>query len=59
MKVEEKPPPPQPEPEAEETTARIPWGQRIRGWALQLLAPVVSLLIGGVLAAPVAAEIKP
>jgi ABC-type uncharacterized transport system permease subunit len=45
VKVEEKPPPPPPEPEAEEAAARLPWGQRIRGWSLQLLAPAVSLVI--------------
>jgi hypothetical protein len=33
VKVEEKPPPP--EPEAEEAAARLPWGQRIRGWGLE------------------------
>src|SRR4029453_7838377 len=49
--VEERPPPPPepPEPEAEEAAARLPWGQRIRGWALQLLAPAVSLLIAAVI----------
>jgi ABC-type uncharacterized transport system permease subunit len=51
VKVEEKPPPPPepPEPEAEEATVRLPWGQRLRGWALQLLAPAVSLLIAAVI----------
>jgi ABC-type uncharacterized transport system permease subunit len=47
VKVEEKPPPP--EPEAEEAAARLPWGQRIRGWGLQLLAPAVSLVIAAVI----------
>ena len=48
MKVEEERPPP-PEPEAEEVAAGIPWGQRLRGWALQLLAPAVSLVIAAVI----------
>jgi ABC-type uncharacterized transport system permease subunit len=47
MKVEERPP--QPEPEAEEAAARLPFGQRLRGFALQLLAPAVSLLIAAVI----------
>jgi general nucleoside transport system permease protein len=47
MKVEERPP--QPEPEAEEAVARLPFGQRLRGFALQLLAPAVSLLIAAVI----------
>jgi ABC-type uncharacterized transport system permease subunit len=47
VKVEERPPPP--EPEAEEAAARLPWGQRVRGFALQLLAPAVSLLIAAVI----------
>src|SRR4029453_14223589 len=51
VKVEEKPPPPPepPEPEAEEAAARLPWGQRLRGWGLQLLAPAGSLLIAAVI----------
>ena len=50
MKVEEeRPPPPEPEPQAEEAAARLPWGQRIRGWGLQLLAPVVSLVVAAIL----------
>ena len=49
MKVEEKPPLPPPEPEAEEAAARLPWGQRLRGWGLQLLAPAVSLLIAAII----------
>src|SRR4029453_353925 len=51
VKVEEKPPPPpEPrEPEAEEAAARLPWGQRIRGWGMQLLAPAVSLLVAAVI----------
>ena len=47
MKVEERPPPP--EPEVEEAAARVPWSQRLRGWAIQLLAPAVSLLIAAVI----------
>jgi general nucleoside transport system permease protein len=47
MKVEERPPPP--EPEAEEAAARLPFGQRVRGFAFQLLAPAVSLLIAAVI----------
>jgi ABC-type uncharacterized transport system permease subunit len=47
VKVEERPP--QPEPEAEEAAARLPFGQRLRGFALQLLAPAVSLLIAAVI----------
>ncbi|HXQ57690.1 MAG TPA: ABC transporter permease [Actinomycetes bacterium] len=46
MKVEEERPPP--EPEAEEAATGIPWSQRLRGWALQLLAPAVSLVIAAV-----------
>jgi general nucleoside transport system permease protein len=46
VKVEERPPP---EPEAEEAAARLPFGQRLRGFALQLLAPAVSLLIAAVI----------
>jgi simple sugar transport system permease protein len=46
---EERPPPPEPEPQAEEAAARLPWGQRIRGWGLQLLAPVVSLVIAAII----------
>jgi general nucleoside transport system permease protein len=46
VKVEERPPPP--EPEVEETAVRVPWSQRLRGWALQLLAPAVSILIAAV-----------
>jgi simple sugar transport system permease protein len=51
MQVEEKPPPPPepPEPEVEEAAARLPWGQRLRGWGLQLLAPAVSLLIAAII----------
>jgi ABC-type uncharacterized transport system permease subunit len=49
VKVEEQQPPPPPEPEAEEAAARLPWGQRIRGWGFQLLAPAVSLLIAAVI----------
>jgi ABC-type uncharacterized transport system permease subunit len=45
MKVEERPPP---EPEVEEAAERVPLGQRLRAFALQLLAPVVSLLIAAV-----------
>jgi general nucleoside transport system permease protein len=48
VKVEERPPQP-PEPEAEEAAARLPLGQRIRGFAFQLLAPAVSLLIAAVI----------
>jgi general nucleoside transport system permease protein len=48
VKVEEERPPP-PEPEAEEAAAGIPWSQRLRGWALQLLAPAISLLIAAVI----------
>jgi hypothetical protein len=47
VKVEERPPPP--EPEVEEAALRIPWGQRLRGWAIQLLAPAVSILIAAVI----------
>ncbi|HEY8557811.1 MAG TPA: ABC transporter permease, partial [Actinomycetes bacterium] len=47
MKVEEERPPP--EPEVEEAATGIPWGQRLRGWGLQLLAPAVSLLIAAVI----------
>jgi general nucleoside transport system permease protein len=47
VKVEEERPPP--EPDAEEAIARLPWGQRLRGWALQLLAPAVSLVIAAVI----------
>ena len=50
VKVEEKPPPP-PEPEVEEAALRVPWGQRLRGWAIQLLAPAVSLLLAAVIGA--------
>jgi simple sugar transport system permease protein len=46
VKVEEERPPP--EPEAEEAATGIPWSQRLRGWALQLLAPAVSLVIAAV-----------
>jgi ABC-type uncharacterized transport system permease subunit len=46
MKVEERPPS---EPEVEEAAERVPLGQRLRAFALQLLAPVVSLLIAAVL----------
>ncbi|MGH2815891.1 MAG: hypothetical protein ACRDLC_12145, partial [Actinomycetota bacterium] len=50
MKVEEeRPPPPEPEPEAEEAATGIPWSQRLRGWALQLLAPAISLVIAAVI----------
>ena len=50
MKVEERPTPqPEPGPEVEEAAARVPWGQRLRGWAMQLLAPAVSLLIAAVI----------
>jgi ABC-type uncharacterized transport system permease subunit len=45
VKVEERPPP---EPQVEETAVRVPWGQRLRGWAIQLLAPAVSILIAAV-----------
>jgi ABC-type uncharacterized transport system permease subunit len=45
MKVEERPPP---EPEAEEAAERVPLGQRLRAFAFQLLAPVVSLLVAAV-----------
>jgi general nucleoside transport system permease protein len=45
VKVDERPPP---EPEVEETAVRVPWSQRLRGWALQLLAPAVSILIAAV-----------
>jgi ABC-type uncharacterized transport system permease subunit len=48
MKVEEERPPP-PEPEVEEAATRIPWSQRLQGWALQLLAPAVSLVIAAVI----------
>jgi ABC-type uncharacterized transport system permease subunit len=48
VKVEEERPPP-PEPEAVEAAAGIPWSQRLRGWALQLLAPAISLLIAAVI----------
>jgi simple sugar transport system permease protein len=48
MKVEEDRPPP-PEPEVEEAAARIPWSQRLQGWALQLLAPAVSLVIAAII----------
>jgi general nucleoside transport system permease protein len=47
VKVEERPPPP--EPAAEEAAARLPLGQRVRGFAFQLLAPAVSLLIAAVI----------
>jgi simple sugar transport system permease protein len=51
VKVEEKPPPPPepPEPEVEEAAARIPWGQRLRGWGIKLLAPAVSLLVAAII----------
>ncbi|HEV2872730.1 MAG TPA: hypothetical protein VG409_15085, partial [Actinomycetota bacterium] len=50
MKVEERPPPqPEPDPELEEAAIRVPWSQRLRGWATQLLAPGVSLLIAAVI----------
>jgi simple sugar transport system permease protein len=48
VKVEEERPPP-PEPEVEEAATGIPWSQRLRGWALQLLAPAVSLVIAAVI----------
>jgi general nucleoside transport system permease protein len=48
VKVEEKPPPP-PEPEVEEAAARVPWGQRLRAWGFELLAPAVSLLLAAVI----------
>ena len=49
MKVEEWPPPP-PEPEpSRRPRLRIPLGQRLRGWAIQLLAPAVSILIAAVI----------
>jgi general nucleoside transport system permease protein len=50
VKVEERPPAPQPEAEPE-VAAKIPFGQRLRAWALQLLAPTVSLLLAAVLGA--------
>jgi simple sugar transport system permease protein len=48
VKVEEQRPP-SPEPAAEEAAARLPWGQRLRGWAFQLLAPAVSLVVAAVI----------
>ena len=50
MKVEERPPAPQPEAEPE-VAAKIPFGQRLRAWALQLLAPAISLLVAAVIGA--------
>ena len=50
MKVEERPPAPQPEAEPE-VAARIPLSQRLRAFALQLLAPAVSLLLAAVIGA--------
>jgi ABC-type uncharacterized transport system permease subunit len=50
VKVEEHPPAPQPEAEPE-VAARIPLSQRLRAFALQLLAPTVSLLIATVIGA--------
>jgi simple sugar transport system permease protein len=50
MKVEERPPAPQPEAEPE-VAGRIPWSQRLRAFALQLLAPAVSLLVAAVIGA--------
>jgi general nucleoside transport system permease protein len=50
MKVEERPPAPPPEAEPE-VAARIPFSQRLRAFALQLLAPTVSLLIAAIVGA--------
>jgi general nucleoside transport system permease protein len=50
MKVEERPPAPPPEAEPE-IAARIPWRQRLRAFALQLLAPAISLLTAAVIGA--------
>jgi general nucleoside transport system permease protein len=50
VKVEERPPP-QPEAEPPEVAGGVPWGQRLRGFALQLLAPAASLLIAAILGA--------
>ena len=50
MKVEERPPAPQPEAEPE-VAAKIPFGQRLRAFAFQLMAPTVSLLIAAVIGA--------
>jgi general nucleoside transport system permease protein len=50
MKVEERPPAPPPEAEPE-ATARIPWRQRLQAFALQLLAPAISLLSAAIIGA--------
>jgi general nucleoside transport system permease protein len=50
MKVEERPPAPPPEAEPE-VTARIPWSQRLRAFALQLLAPAASLVSAAIIGA--------
>jgi ABC-type uncharacterized transport system permease subunit len=50
VKVEERPPAPPPEAEPE-VAARIPWRQRLQAFALQLLAPAISLLSAAVIGA--------
>jgi general nucleoside transport system permease protein len=50
MKVEERPPAPPPEAEPE-VAARIPWRQRLQAFALQLLAPAISLLSAAIICA--------
>jgi ABC-type uncharacterized transport system permease subunit len=50
MKVEERPPAPPPEAEPE-VAARIPWRQRLQAFALQLLAPAISLLSAAIIGA--------
>ena len=50
MKVEEHPPPPPPAAEPE-VARRIPFSQRLRTFALQLLAPVISLLVAAIIGA--------
>jgi general nucleoside transport system permease protein len=50
MKLEERPPAPPPEAEPE-VAARIPWRQRLQAFALQLLAPAISLLSAAIIGA--------